>query len=221
MTATLHLAGETLHLLPQRALYWEQQHTLLVADPHFGKAAAFRAHGVPVPDGTTADALSRLTQLLLATEARRLVFLGDLHHAPEGRVPRALEAVARWRGQHRAVKMLLVRGNHDHRAGDPGADIAIVAVDAPLVVAPFVLAHYPGASPLGYVLAGHLHPRVRVTGAARQSVRVPCFWFTSHVGVLPAFGDFTGQADAPVAAGDRVWGIADGQVLPLHDTTPT
>jgi uncharacterized protein len=115
------------------------------------------------------------------------------------------------------VHMLLVRGNHDRRAGDPEANAAIEVADAPVVAAPFVLAHHPIPSALGYVLAGHLHPRVRLTGTARQSERLPCFWFSRRVGVLPAFGDFTGQADAPVAPGDRVWGIAGGEVLPLHD----
>jgi len=40
--------GEELLLLPQRALWWPAQKTLLVADLHFGKAATLRAHGIPV-----------------------------------------------------------------------------------------------------------------------------------------------------------------------------
>jgi hypothetical protein len=37
------LAGETLRLLPDKALYWPRQQTLFIADAHFGKVAAFRA----------------------------------------------------------------------------------------------------------------------------------------------------------------------------------
>ena len=43
------LAGEAVELLPERALHWIRERTLFVADVHLGKAAAFRAGGVPVP----------------------------------------------------------------------------------------------------------------------------------------------------------------------------
>ena len=42
------LAGEAVVLLPQRAIAWPSAQTLIIADPHWGKAAAFRAHGLPV-----------------------------------------------------------------------------------------------------------------------------------------------------------------------------
>ena len=38
--------GERLWLLPDRAAYWPRTETLLVADAHLGKAAAFRREGV-------------------------------------------------------------------------------------------------------------------------------------------------------------------------------
>ena len=47
------VAGETLLLFPERAALLAQTQTLLVADPHFGKAATFRSSGIPVPAGTT------------------------------------------------------------------------------------------------------------------------------------------------------------------------
>ena len=54
------VAGEALLLLPERAAYIERTRTLLIADAHFGKAAAFRAAGVLVPRGTTGGTLGRL-----------------------------------------------------------------------------------------------------------------------------------------------------------------
>jgi len=42
-SAVADVAGERLVLLAERAAYWERARTLLVADPHFGKAAAFLA----------------------------------------------------------------------------------------------------------------------------------------------------------------------------------
>jgi metallophosphoesterase superfamily enzyme len=68
------------------------------------------------------------------------------------------------------------------------------------------------------VLAGHLHPCVVLAGGARQRERLPCFWFGRDVGVLPAFGDFTGCAEITVEPGDRVWVVAgspDPEVLPV------
>ena len=57
----LRLLGQTLMLLPERAMFWRERQALLVADAHWGKAAAFRARGVPVPRGTTLEGLRRLT----------------------------------------------------------------------------------------------------------------------------------------------------------------
>ena len=57
------LAGEPVEHQAERALYWPRAKTLFIADAHLGKAAAFRAGGVPLPAGTTADDLSRLARL--------------------------------------------------------------------------------------------------------------------------------------------------------------
>ena len=107
---------------------------------------------------------------------------------------------------------MLVRGNHDRHAGDPPCETGVVCVEAPWLEAPFVLAHHPAASGHGFVLAGHLHPGIRLAGQGRQRERLPCFWFSQSVGVLPAFGRFTGLANVEPAAGDRVFAIAGDEV---------
>jgi DNA ligase-associated metallophosphoesterase len=211
--ATAEVAGEQLILMPERMAYWERAQTLLVADAHFGKAAAFRAACVPVPRGTTTGSLARLDAALARTGASRAVFLGDFLHAREGREAETTRVVAEWRRRNAAVDMVLVRGNHDKRAGDPGPEIDIRCVDAPLVDPPFVFTHKPGVSDDGYVLCGHLHPAARLTGLGRESARLPCFWVRSRMAVLPAFGEFTGVADIAAEPGDRVWVIADAAVV--------
>jgi DNA ligase-associated metallophosphoesterase len=219
MSAQAIVAGETLVLFPERAALWQRENTLLVADVHFGKAAAFRAGGIPVPGGTTAEALRRLDDLISQTRASRIVFLGDFLHAREGRAPDTLRALSEWRARRHELDLVLVRGNHDHHAGDPGSELRMTCVDAPFVVLPFAFAHRPKEWEQGYVLSGHLHPSVLLVGAGRQSARLPCFWFGSRVGVLPAFGDFTGSSEAPVSNGDQVWGIAGGTVLRVATET--
>ena len=207
------VAGESLTLLPERAAYWPRAATLLVADPHWGKAATFRAGGVPVPRGTTSEGLARLDRVIARTGARRIVFLGDYLHARAGRAPETLRLLAEWRVANPELELVLVRGNHDRHAGDPPIDAGLTCVDAPLHVDPFVLAHHPAASDEGYVLAGHLHPGARLSGRGGMRERLPCFWFGRGCGVLPAFGEFTGLADVTAEAGDRVYAVAGGEVV--------
>jgi DNA ligase-associated metallophosphoesterase len=207
------VAGEELILLPERAAFWKNRSTLLIADLHFGKAATFRALGVPVPRGTTSASIGRLDAMIASTHAGRIVFLGDFLHAKEGRDPETLRVINEWRRSHRAVDMILVRGNHDVRAGDPPRELDVRCVDAPMVDGPFVFDHHPRASAQGYVLSGHIHPGARLNGLARQSVLLPCFWFGERVGVLPAFGEFTGLAQIEPDEADRVFVTADGDVV--------
>lgn len=209
----IELCGERLVLLPERAAYRPGDRTLLVADPHFGKAAAFRALGVPVPGGTTAENLARLTATVERTGAESIVFLGDFFHARAGRAARTLAALAEWRRAHPHLDLTLVRGNHDRHAGDPPGELEIRCVDGPLPAAPYAYAHHPQPAPACYVLAGHVHPSVTLRGAGRQRERLACFHLGPHVGILPAFGSFTGTVDVTVIPGDRVFVVADGQVV--------
>lgn len=210
----IELCGERLVLLPERAAYRPAARALLVADPHFGKAAAFRAHGVPVPGGTTAETLARLSRAVARTGAESIVLLGDFLHARAGRAPRTLDALLDWRRAHPGLRLTLVRGNHDAHAGDPPDALDITCVDGPLDAPPYAYAHHPEPAPACYVLAGHVHPSVTLRGAGRQRQRLPCFHLGARVGILPAFGEFTGTADVPVAPGDRVYVVADGQIVP-------
>lgn len=209
----IEVRGERLLLLPERAVYWDRTKTLLVADAHVGKAATFRAASIPVPRGTTMEGIARLDALVRATGAARIVFLGDFLHARAGRAPETLDAFQRWHDANPAIRLVLVRGNHDRQAGDPPPGLGVECVDAPLVESPFVMTHHPGRSVEGYVLAGHIHPGIRLHGMARQRERLPCFWFSADCAVLPAFGDFTGLAEIAPVEGDRVFVIAGPEVV--------
>jgi len=217
--AVADVAGERLLLLPERAAYWERTRTLLVADTHFGKAATFRAAGIPVPRGTTTASLARLDAAIARTGPARIVFLGDFLHAREGREAETTRVVGEWRSRNAGIAMLLVRGNHDARAGDPGPEIDITCVNGPIVEPPFVFRHKPAVSDDGYVIAGHIHPGARLTGRGRERAWLPCFWVSERTAVLPAFGEFTGLGDIDVASGDRIWLVAEGAVVRLGTET--
>lgn len=214
----IEVAGETLRLLAERGLFWERASTLIVADVHLGKAAAFRAAAIPMPGGTTTAALERLTSALDRTGAGRLLLLGDFFHARSGRAARTLAAIAEWRERHADLEILLVRGNHDRGAGDPPSEWRFDCRDEPWNEPPFAFRHHP-ADPAedssGYVLAGHLHPAVSLSGPGRQRERLPCFFFGERVGILPAFGDFTGGAAVRPRPGDRVFAVAGDEVVAI------
>ncbi|MEO6525580.1 MAG: ligase-associated DNA damage response endonuclease PdeM [Gemmatimonadaceae bacterium] len=213
MTALITVAGEELELHPERAVYWRRRGALLVADPHFGKAASFRALGVRVPSGTTSNAITRLDTLIARLAPARIDFLGDFLHSREGRNAGTFAALAAWRAAHSGVEMRIVRGNHDRRAGDPPSEVGITCVDGPVADAPFALAHHPVAVANAYVLAGHVHPCAVLVGLARQRARLSCFWFGRNVGVLPAFGEFTGCEEVNAHTDDEVWVVADDGVV--------
>ncbi|HET9207118.1 MAG TPA: ligase-associated DNA damage response endonuclease PdeM [Burkholderiaceae bacterium] len=208
----VEVGGAALVLLPERAAYVPDLRTLLVADVHVGKAESFRALGVPVPHGTTAGTLDRLSAVLAASSAHRLVVLGDFVHARRSFTVETMQALQHWREAHPSLSITLVRGNHDRRSGDPPRDLGIDVVDEPLTLGPYQLLHEPRERTEGYVLAGHVHPSTVVGGRGFDRMRLPCFHFGARVGVLPAFGEFTGSHTLARGPGDRVFAIADGRV---------
>jgi uncharacterized protein len=210
-------AGERLHLLPERALWWPAGRTLFIADLHIGKAAAYRALGQPVPSGTTAENLARLSGLIAQWAPDKLVFLGDFLHAAASRTPGVLAALREWRARHASIAMTLVRGNHDSRAGDPPAALDIAVVDEPHPMGPFACCHHPQTHASRFVLAGHVHPACRLFGPARDSLRLPCFVMEARQLVLPAFGEFTGGWLVEAGPGRRLYPVGGAAVWCLPE----
>ncbi len=216
---TVLAGGRPLVLLPERAALLPASRTLLVADLHIGKSTSFRALGVPVPHGSDDESLTLLTTLIARHAPRHVVFLGDFLHAARSRTPAVLGALARWRALHRALPMTLVRGNHDARAGDPPPSLALAVVDEPLAVEGLALCHHPEPRPGAYVLAGHVHPCVRIARGLDR-LRLPCFRFDQAVGLLPAFGAFTGMQEVEAEGDERLYAIADDRVFALPMRRP-
>jgi DNA ligase-associated metallophosphoesterase len=212
--------GERLVLLPEKAALVPRTGTLLVADVHLGKAATFRARGVPVPRGTTTATLERLDAVLARLPVARVVFLGDLLHGPDARAATTMAAVCAWRAVHPQIELLLVRGNHDRHAGDPPATLRIRSVPEPWVEGGLALCHTPVPREDGFVVAGHVHPAFVLRGRGRQRARLPCFSIGPRVAVLPAFGAFTGMADITPGPGERIYVVADDCVVPVPVTSP-
>ena len=184
--------GHAMHLLPQRAIWWPTRRTLLLADVHFGKSAAFRVRGVPVPGGSTARDLSRIADLLASTAATRLIILGDLVHGPVGKLAELIQAITAWRRAHQHLEILLVRGNHDRAAGRVPSEWNMREVAEPHLEDVFQFSHTPPDRCDKPTFAGHIHPTAHLRDFDGSVVCTPCFVLERNCLTVPAFGTFTG-----------------------------
>jgi DNA ligase-associated metallophosphoesterase len=214
MNKMLTVANEHLLLLPQKAAYWPRAGMLIIADIHFGKAASFRALGVPVPAGTTSANLLALEELMAQYEVRHIMFLGDFLHAKAAHAPATLAAMQAWRERHPELLLTVVRGNHDAHAGDPPARLDISMVDEPHVIGPFAFCHHPDMLVTSYVLSGHVHPVYRLR-SGWESLLLPCFLMGTERMVLPSFGAFTGGHPVAPQPGERLFVTSGEAVLEI------
>lgn len=214
--------GQTITLLPQRAVYLNAAQTLLVADLHLGKAATYRKLGQPVPQGTTSETLARLTAVVQRQPVKKLVILGDfLHAAHVHQSSQTLTAIERWRTSHSSLAITLVRGNHDDRAGDPPKEFGIDVVDEPYCFEGFecrhALPHHETPVLEGqaqtFAFAGHTHPVVTLQGRARDRLRLLCFVVSPQTCILPAFGAFTGGHEHQPTQDETLYAIADEAIF--------
>jgi DNA ligase-associated metallophosphoesterase len=206
------ITGNTLWLLPSKALYQPREQRLFVADPHFGKTDHFRKSGIPVPDGPDATNYAMLERVLEAYAVADVYFLGDLFHSYHNQ---GWETFAEWLQCHHQTRFHLIRGNHDvlDTAAYERAGLQVYA--KPLVLGAFILSHEPlePGQQEQLNLCGHLHPAVRLRGKGRQRLKLPCFYQTAHHLILPAFGQFTGGATVQPGEGEQVFPVGEGQVF--------
>jgi metallophosphoesterase superfamily enzyme len=77
------------------------------------------------------------------------------------------------------------------------------------------LIHEPRGDETEYVISGHIHPGFTLRGKAKLTLRLPCFVVGSNRTILPAFGELTGLANFEKLPNDRIWVIADNQVIEI------
>ena len=204
------VAGETLDLKADRALYWPRLRSLFLADLHVGKVETFQRFGVPLPTAQARADMDRLNRLISATGAAAVYVLGDLVH---GAVAGDTDWLRKLTAGHPTVSFSLVAGNHDRQLRALPASWRFEVLMAPQPLGPFLLQHEPIAHKDGYVLAGHTHPVVWARGSS-DALRLPCFHFTEAVGTLPAFTEFSGGCAVDPKVG-RAYAIVDDAVVGL------
>jgi DNA ligase-associated metallophosphoesterase len=204
--------GQQLHLSPEKAIFWEEQRSLLLADLHLGKAAHFRKKGLAVPPQVLEDNLKRLRELIELYSPERVLFLGDLFHSSLNKV---WEVFTTFLEDFPEISFVLIKGNHDILPAAAYDNSNMLIYPDTLVEDPFVFSHYPLEDdvPTHYNFYGHLHPGVTLGGKGRQVVKLPCYFFEKKRAVLPAFGGFTGLSMVSPKVGDQVFVIAEGEVI--------
>ena len=208
------LCGQTMHLMPERSVFWQEKNILMAADLHLGKEGTFRSAGIPLPEGPSVETLQRLNQALIRTGANRLVVLGDLFHGASS-VEAFAEIMTDWRNCYPELGIELIGASHDRWSGDLPSSWHIELQKEPRRMDPFMLRHYPAADTTeAYWLAGHLHPGVVLKEGTRgATLRLPCFYFTEQGGVLPAFGSFTGVTRIEPDRGSHCYAVAGHEVV--------
>lgn len=210
------LLEQQLRLYPQKALYWQEQDCLLLSDLHLGKATHFRKAGMAVPAKIHQNDLQRLDWLLQETAASRVYFLGDLFHSE---LNAEWWTFARWLEQYPRQEFILIKGNHDILPAEAYASSRLHIIEEELAISPFILTHEPLVDKKNksglYNICGHIHPAVKLRGAAFQQLTLPCFYFGLHYALLPAFGKFTGFHQIKPMKEDSVFAIAENRIFPL------
>ncbi len=210
------ILGQTLLLLPQKAIYWKEQKTLIIADLHFGKAAHFRKAGIAIPNGNINSDINLLTKLVKNHQPECLIFLGDLFHSDFNN---EWNLFADWRIEHENLKIILVKGNHDIIPDKFYTSINIQIIHEELIISPFEFTHHPLTKAEDilnnkyYRISGHVHPGVRLSGKGRQTTKLPCYFFGEKQAILPAFGSFTGNFMIKPKETDQVFCIVKEQIM--------
>jgi len=208
-------------LLPEKAVWWPAQSTLIVSDLHLSKAEHFRSKGLSVPPTVDLQTLSTLTMLIRELRPRALVMLGDLFHSAPNRAWSDFQNWLKEEVDAGLKQAILVRGNHDRAEDSTYNAMGLEVVDA-WEHDQVVLSHEPNDElPKGTAvhLCGHIHPAVRMRGSGRQTLRLPCFVQTStgcEGGfrlIIPAFGAFTGTHLVEPKRGSEVFVVADSKVV--------
>jgi uncharacterized protein len=196
--SSLNVAGVELVADLSGALFWEEQSLLVVSDLHLEKGSSFATRGVLLPPYDTMATLGRLGAVIARHNPRMVIALGDSFHdrkahdrlsAPNRDIIAAFQLRRDW---------IWISGNHDPAL--PSNLGGVVASE--VAIGPIAFRHEPtGASG---EIAGHLHPKARVSTRGRSMER-RCFASDGERAVMPAFGAYTGGLSIRDAAFAKIF----------------
>jgi DNA ligase-associated metallophosphoesterase len=196
--AVMEVAGVAFVADLSGALFWEDESLLVVSDLHLEKGSSFATRGVLLPPYDTVATLGRLAAVVARHDPRMVIALGDSFHdrdahdrlsAPDRDAIAALQVRRDW---------IWISGNHDPAL--PSELGGVVANE--VAVGAIAFRHEPTGA--AGEIAGHLHPKARVSRRGRSMER-RCFACDGMRAVMPAFGAYTGGLSIRDAAFARIF----------------
>jgi uncharacterized protein len=208
MTEQIQIKHQNFVLHPSGALFWKEKSAVLISDVHLGKVSHFRKYGAAVPVKAIEKNFELLQTAINYFSPKIICFLGDLFHSYLNSEWGLFE---KWvRGMQEEI--ILVSGNHDIISPLMYVKLGVRVV-AEIQLDGFLLTHHPEEREGFFNFCGHIHPAVRLKGAGRQSLRLPCFFKSEHQFILPAFGEFTGSHILKPGANDEVFALTENEVI--------
>ena len=177
------------YCLPGKALFWEEENTLMLADVHLGKDSHFRKNGIAIPKVSQNDLL-RMRKLLENHQPNTMLILGDLFHSYSREEYEGFRELVE---AFPDTQFRYVAGNHDA--------LALKKEDCPKNLwfgkeweqREFRFVHYiTEKSSETFTFQGHIHPQVQVKLNRNQWYKFPALVIQEDRATLPAFGRFTG-----------------------------
>ncbi|MEM7160799.1 MAG: ligase-associated DNA damage response endonuclease PdeM [Bacteroidota bacterium] len=204
------IAGNPFRLFGMKYAFDIKNRSVIISDLHLGKASHFRKNGIPVPFDLAVENISRLEKIIQTSQPKEILILGDLFHSKMNLEWENFKAL---RFHFSQINFTLIEGNHDtfNAIEYQKANMNVYAF---LERDAIIYSHEPVKSTI-FNIHGHIHPAVRLKGAAKQSLRMPCFFISNNKMTLPAFGSFTGKHTLQVKSNDAVFGIVDDKIIDL------
>lgn len=182
------LAGESFLLLHHKALFRPSKRQLILSDLHLGKASHFRRKGIPMPGYSHVRDLERLAYLMRTWKPDTVMILGDLFHSDYNREWLWFEALLI---DHSEVSFILVLGNHDILPEKAYQMTNLLRAER-IEESEIIFSHHPLEHSAKLNICGHVHPGLEISGKAKQSFKLPCFYSEENLFIVPAFGELTG-----------------------------
>lgn len=167
------------------ALFWVEEQLLVVSDLHLEKGSSFATRRVLLPPYDTTATLAKLSAVIACHEPRTVIALGDSFHDRDAHQRLDTANRAMLTELQTGREWIWITGNHDPALPREIGGTVINEVK----MGPLTFRHEPtGAQG---EIAGHLHPKARVSQRGR-SVERRCFVSDGMRAVMPSFGAYTG-----------------------------